>query len=222
MGPVVRSNALWFADSPEDLGKTRPLSAAATTTLPAEVTPCATASAVSKLANKHSITGPGARDWLNRTMAGHVHKPGGWRNLLTEKGRLYGDLTVALGDEDFMLFGSGAMQDAGQFRAYAARNRPARERNRRLAASASPGRSRASCCSGSPGWMSPPMPLVSRTRARWSLCPGDPEPVLSFSGELGFATSKGQFLLLLSGSSRKPGKSGIIADPAPLPCRCAS
>ena len=33
--------------------------------------------------------------------------------MLTEKGRLYGDLTVAcLGDEDFMLFGSGAMQDA--------------------------------------------------------------------------------------------------------------
>src|SRR5690606_32664775 len=33
--------------------------------------------------------------------------------MLTEKGRLYGDLTVAcLGDEHFMLFGSGAMQDA--------------------------------------------------------------------------------------------------------------
>jgi dimethylglycine dehydrogenase len=33
--------------------------------------------------------------------------------MLTPKGRLYGDLTVAcLGDEHFMLFGSGAMQDA--------------------------------------------------------------------------------------------------------------
>jgi dimethylglycine dehydrogenase len=33
--------------------------------------------------------------------------------MLTGKGRLYGDLTVAcLGEEEFMLFGSGAMQDA--------------------------------------------------------------------------------------------------------------
>ena len=33
--------------------------------------------------------------------------------MLTEKGRLYGDLTVAcFSDEHFMLFGSGAMQDA--------------------------------------------------------------------------------------------------------------
>ena len=33
--------------------------------------------------------------------------------MLTEKGKLYGDLTVAtMGEEHFMLFGSGAMQEA--------------------------------------------------------------------------------------------------------------
>ena len=48
-------------------------------------------------------------------MAGTVPKPGRMTltPMLTEQGRLYGDLTVAcLGEEEFMLFGSGAMQDA--------------------------------------------------------------------------------------------------------------
>ncbi|MEL7206224.1 MAG: aminomethyltransferase family protein, partial [Pseudomonadota bacterium] len=64
---------------------------------------------------KHLIKGPAARDWLDRTMAGFIPKPGRMTltPMLTEKGRLYGDLTVACLDEDhFMLFGSGAMQDA--------------------------------------------------------------------------------------------------------------
>ena len=64
---------------------------------------------------KHVIKGKGARAWLNKTMAGFIPKPGriALTPMLTEKGRLYGDLTVAcLDDEHFMLFGSGAMQDA--------------------------------------------------------------------------------------------------------------
>ncbi|MEX0317093.1 MAG: FAD-dependent oxidoreductase [Ruegeria sp.] len=70
-----------------------------------------------ELANfaKHEIKGPGARGWLDKTMAGYIPKPGRitLTPMLTEKGRLYGDLTVAcLGEEHFMLFGSGAMQDA--------------------------------------------------------------------------------------------------------------
>ena len=70
-----------------------------------------------ELANfaKHEIKGPGAREWLNKTMAGHVPKPGRitLTPMLTEKGRLYGDLTIACLDEErFMLFGSGSMQDA--------------------------------------------------------------------------------------------------------------
>ena len=52
-------------------------------------------------------------------MAGYVPQPGRitLSPMLTEKGRLYGDLTIAcLGDDHFMLFGSGSMQDAhGRF-----------------------------------------------------------------------------------------------------------
>ena len=64
---------------------------------------------------KHVIKGAGARAWLDQTMAGYVPKPGRMTlsPMLTEKGRLYGDLTIAcLADDHFMLFGSGAMQDA--------------------------------------------------------------------------------------------------------------
>ena len=64
---------------------------------------------------KHVIKGKGARAWLDKTMAGFVPKKGriSLTPMLTEKGRLYGDLTVAcLDDDHFMLFGSGTMQDA--------------------------------------------------------------------------------------------------------------
>ena len=64
---------------------------------------------------KHVIKGKGSRAWLDKTMAGFVPKKGriSLTPMLTEKGRLYGDLTVAcLDDDHFMLFGSGTMQDA--------------------------------------------------------------------------------------------------------------
>ena len=64
---------------------------------------------------KHVIKGKGARAWLDKTMAGFVPQKGriSLTPMLTEKGRLYGDLTVAcLDDDHFMLFGSGTMQDA--------------------------------------------------------------------------------------------------------------
>ncbi|MDG1935286.1 MAG: FAD-dependent oxidoreductase [Paracoccaceae bacterium] len=70
-----------------------------------------------ELANfaKHEIRGLGAREWLDKTTAGYVPEPGRitLSPMLTEKGRLYGDLTIAcLAEEHFILFGSGAMQDA--------------------------------------------------------------------------------------------------------------
>ncbi|MEM9248170.1 MAG: FAD-dependent oxidoreductase [Pseudomonadota bacterium] len=64
---------------------------------------------------KHSFKGPGAREYLNRTLAGYLPKPGRLTltPMLTPKGKLYGDLTVAcLAEDHFMLFGSGAMQEA--------------------------------------------------------------------------------------------------------------
>ena len=63
---------------------------------------------------KHVIKGAGAREWLNKTMAGFIPNLAASPDpMITEKGRLYGDLTVAcLADDHFMLFGSGVMQDA--------------------------------------------------------------------------------------------------------------
>lgn len=111
-------HALWFADSPEDAWEDPTFERNRSHDYVArECDAVRNGVGGIELANfaKHSITGPGARDWLNRTMAGYIPKPGRLTltPMLTEKGRLYGDLTVAcLGDEDFMLFGSGAMQDA--------------------------------------------------------------------------------------------------------------
>ncbi|MGB2036745.1 MAG: GcvT family protein, partial [Candidatus Puniceispirillaceae bacterium] len=64
---------------------------------------------------KHEFKGAGARSYLDHMLAGVV--PQAERltltPMLTPKGKLYGDLTVAcLADDHFMLFGSGAMQDA--------------------------------------------------------------------------------------------------------------
>ena len=64
---------------------------------------------------KHEFQGVGARTYLNQILAGVVPQAGRLTlsPMLTPKGKLYGDLTVAcLADDHFMLFGSGAMQDA--------------------------------------------------------------------------------------------------------------
>lgn len=111
-------NALWFADGPEDAHEEPTFERNRSFEYVArEVKAVQEGVAGIEIANfaKHRIAGPGARDWLNRTMAGRIPKPGRitLTPMLTEKGRLYGDLTVAcLGEEEFMLFGSGAMQDA--------------------------------------------------------------------------------------------------------------
>ncbi len=58
---------------------------------------------------KHEFKGPGAREYLNRVLADYVPKVGRvtLTPMLTPKGRLCGDLTVAcLDDGHFMLFGS--------------------------------------------------------------------------------------------------------------------
>ena len=64
---------------------------------------------------KHEFKGTGARAYLDHMLAGVVPQAGRLTltPMLTPKGKLYGDLTVAcLADDHFMLFGSGAMQDA--------------------------------------------------------------------------------------------------------------
>ncbi len=111
-------HALWFADSPEDAFEDPTFERNRSHDYVArEVKAVREGVAGIEIANfaKHSIKGPGARAWLDNTMAGHIPKPGriALTPMITEKGRLYGDLTVACyGEEHFMLFGSGSMQDA--------------------------------------------------------------------------------------------------------------
>jgi len=111
-------HALWFADSPEDAHEEPTFERNRSHDYVAkECHAVRTAVGGIEIANfaKHLIKGPGARAWLDKTLAGYIPKPGriALSPMLTEKGRLYGDLTVAcFSDTEFMLFGSGAMQDA--------------------------------------------------------------------------------------------------------------
>ncbi len=111
-------NALWFADNADDAHETPTFERNRSHDYVArEVKAVQEAVGGIEIANfaKHEFKGAGAREYLNRTLAGYVPKPGrlALTPMLTEKGRLYGDLTVAcLGDDHFMLFGSGTMQDA--------------------------------------------------------------------------------------------------------------
>ena len=111
-------NAQWFADGPEDCHEEPTFHRSrAHAYVAKEVEAVRTAVGAIEVANfaKHEFKGPGARDFLNYILAGRVPKPGrlALTPMLTEKGKLYGDLTVACyGEEHFMLFGSGVMQEA--------------------------------------------------------------------------------------------------------------
>ena len=111
-------HALWFADGPEDAHEEPSFERNRSHDYVArEVRAVQEAVGGIEIANfsKHEFKGPGARAWLDRVLAGYVPKPGrlALTPMLTPKGRLYGDLTVAcLADDHFMLFGSGAMQEA--------------------------------------------------------------------------------------------------------------
>ena len=112
-------HVLWFADGPEDAHEEptfrRPRAHAY---VAREVKAVREKVGAIEIANyaKHEVKGPGARAFLDHVLAGRVPKKPGrlaLSPLLTEKGRLYGDLTVAcLAEDRFMLFGSGAMQEA--------------------------------------------------------------------------------------------------------------
>ena len=111
-------NALWFADGPEDAHEEPTFERNRSHDYVArEVKAVQEAVGGIEIANfaKHEFKGAGARAYLDRTLAGYVPKPGRLTltPMLTPKGRLYGDLTVAcLAEDHFILFGSGAMQEA--------------------------------------------------------------------------------------------------------------
>lgn len=110
-------NVLWFANGPDDAFEEPTFKRSrAHDYVAAEVKAVREAVGAVEIANfaKHKFTGPGARAFLDHVLAGRVPKPGrlNLTPMLTPKGKLYGDLTVAcLDDESFMLFGSGAAQE---------------------------------------------------------------------------------------------------------------
>ncbi len=111
-------NALWFADGPDDAHEEPTFRRGrAHGYVAREVEAVRTAVGAVEIASfaKHDFRGPGARGFLDGTLAGRTPRPGrlALTPMLTPKGRLYGDLTIAcLADDHFVLFGSGAMQEA--------------------------------------------------------------------------------------------------------------
>ncbi len=108
--------ALWFADGPEDAHEEPTFRRSrAHDYVAREVKAVREAVGLTEIANfaKHAISGPDARKFLDHVMAATLPEPGriALSPMLTPKGKLYGDLTIAcFGDDDFMIFGSGAAQ----------------------------------------------------------------------------------------------------------------
>jgi len=110
-------NALWFAKNPKDAHENPTFKRSRSHDYVAEeVKAVRNSVAATEIANfaKHEFTGKGARKFLDYILAGKIPKPGRiiLTPMLTPKGKLYGDLTVAcLNEEKFMIFGSGAAQE---------------------------------------------------------------------------------------------------------------
>ncbi len=110
-------HALWFANDADDAFEDPTFRRSrAHDYVAAEVNAVRTAVGAIEVANfaKHTFKGADAKSFLNYVLAGRLPKPGriALTPMLTESGKLYGDLTVAcLNDEHYMLFGSGAAQE---------------------------------------------------------------------------------------------------------------
>ena len=110
-------HALWFANGPDDAHEAPTFERNRSHQyVAAEVKAVREKVGAIEIANfaKHEFKGPGARVFLNHVLAGRMPKQGrvALTPMLTPKGKLYGDLTVAcIGDEHYMLFGSGAAQE---------------------------------------------------------------------------------------------------------------
>ena len=111
-------SALWFANKPEDAHEDPTFRRSrAHKYVAREVKAVRENVGGIEIANyaKHEFKGPGSREFLNYILAGRLPHPGriNLTPMLTSKGKLYGDLTVAcMEDEYFILFGSGLMQEA--------------------------------------------------------------------------------------------------------------
>ncbi|MFN6978105.1 MAG: FAD-dependent oxidoreductase, partial [Gemmobacter sp.] len=81
----------------------------------AEVQAVRSAVGINEVSNfgKYRVAGPGARDWLDRIMAGTIPQPGrvALNPMLAPSGRIIGDFTVScLGEAEFMLTASYGAQ----------------------------------------------------------------------------------------------------------------
>jgi len=110
-------NALWFAKNSRDAHEEPTFKRSRSHNYVAEevkaVRNSVGATEIASFA-KHEFTGKGARKFLDYILAGKIPKPGRiiLTPMLTPKGKLYGDLTVAcLNEEKFMIFGSGLAQE---------------------------------------------------------------------------------------------------------------
>ncbi len=110
-------HALWFANGPSDAYEVPTFNRNRSHDyVAAEVRTVREAVGMIEIANfgKHEVSGPGARAFLDRMLAGKLPKPGrvALSPMLTPKGKLYGDLTVScLAENRFLLLGSGAAQE---------------------------------------------------------------------------------------------------------------
>jgi len=110
-------NVLWFANNKEDAYEEPTIKRSRSHNyVSKEVINVRENVGVTEVANfsKHEFKGPDARKFLDHIMAGKLPKPGriSLTPMLTYRGKLYGDLTVACLDEnEFMVFGSGAAQE---------------------------------------------------------------------------------------------------------------
>ncbi len=110
-------SVLWFANDPKDAYEEPTIKRSRSHDyVSKEVKNVRENVGVTEIANfsKHEFQGPDARKFLNYVLAGRIPKPGriSLNPMLTPKGKLYGDLTVAcLNNNKFIVFGSGAVQE---------------------------------------------------------------------------------------------------------------
>ena len=110
-------SVLWFANNPKDAYEDPTIKRSRSHNyVSKEVKNVRENVGVTEIANfsKHEFQGPDARKFLDYVLAGRIPKPGRicLNPMLTPKGKLCGDLTVAcLNDNKFIVFGSGAVQE---------------------------------------------------------------------------------------------------------------
>jgi dimethylglycine dehydrogenase len=110
-------HALWFAGTPDKAQETPTFRRSnAFSHVAEEIKAVREAVGMIEIANyaKHEVSGPGAEAFLDRMLANKLPKEGrlALTPMLTPKGKLYGDLTVARMEKDrFYLFGSSAAQE---------------------------------------------------------------------------------------------------------------